>query len=300
LEELPDRIKTVFADRYLLEAILGKGASGVVYLATDQETGNKVALKVVTSEFFSSNQLRRRFMREAGIVKDIEHPNVLATLKSGTYGDVFFHVMEYCKSGNLEECMGELSVSKESAIELMIQICKGLRVLHQKKIIHRDLKAANILVGDDGNLKIADFGIAQWQSTDLTKTRSVGTPTGMAPELWNGEDASERSDIYALGVLFYEFLTHKRPFSGETIGELAYSHLFTTPRPPSDFVACGPILENLIGRMLVRNKWDRIGSVDEVLDILEALRLGEKQAMVTASYALDDTDAMVVDRRGYF
>jgi len=208
VEDNPEKIGSVFAERYRSDANLGQGASGVVYLVTDLETQTRVALKIISSEFFGSGQVRRRFAREAGILKGINHPNILSIIRSGTYKDSLYHVMEYCQSGNLAECMRELAVSTDKAVELMIQICEGIKVLHQNRIIHRDLNAENILVGNDGYLKVADFGLAQWQSIDFTKTRSVGTPTGMAPELWNGEDASERSDIYALGVLLYELVTH--------------------------------------------------------------------------------------------
>lgn len=231
MEENPEKVGELFADRYRIEAYLGKGASGAVYLVTDLETSGKVALKVISSEFFGSSQVRRRFTREAGILKGIHHPNILSIIRSGTFEDSLYHVMEYCESGNLAECMIEKASSTDQAVALMIQICEGIKVLHTNKILHRDIKAENILVGNDGYLKVADFGLAQWQSTDFTKTKSVGTPTGMAPELWNGEDASERSDIYALGVLFYELVTHQRPFKGTSIGEIAHAHLFTTPPP---------------------------------------------------------------------
>jgi serine/threonine protein kinase len=276
MEETRIRSGYVLAGRYQLLEKLGQGACGVVFSAKDiGQIGGVVAIKILPAELWRGPKDLRRFTRESNVARAIDHPNVLKVFDTGFSEGSHFHVMEYCPGGTLKDVMTANVLSESQAVAIMIALAHGLHELHSKRILHRDLKSTNVLLGDDGNFKIADFGLARWDSSDMTQTRSIGTPTCLAPEIWNGEGSTVLTDIYALGVVFYELLTGQLPFQASSVAALAQSHIYDVPTPPSKIVPCSPRLESIIGRMLAKNKYERSRDITQVIVELELLRGGD-------------------------
>lgn len=279
MEETRIRSGYVLAGKYRLLEKLGQGACGVVFSAQDiGQIGGVVAIKILPAELWRGPEDLRRFTRESNVAKAIEHPNVLRVFDTGFSEGSHFHVMEYCPGGTLKDVMTSNVLSESEAIFIMIALARGLDELHSKRILHRDLKSTNVLLGADGNFKIADFGLARWDSSDMTQTRSIGTPTCLAPEIWNGEGSTVLTDIYALGVVFYELLTGQLPFQASSVAALAQAHIYDVPTPPSKIVSCSPRLESIIGRMLAKNKHERSRDIKQILVELDLLRDGEASA----------------------
>ena len=265
------------ADRYEIKEKIGSGASGSVYLGVDLELEKEVAIKVLIDRLWDDPAARKRFSRECIIVKNLKHPNILEHLDSGTWQGMPFQVLEYCAEGSLADNIEELVNSEEQALDYMLQISEALQKLHEHDIVHRDIKASNVLIGQNGVLKLADFGLARWKSADLSQTNSIGTPIALAPEIWDGKGSSKASDIYALGVLFYHIITGKLPFSTDSIAALAQSHVLSIPDRPSEISTCSPDLELLIGNMMAKKKQDRPGSVHAIIDVLRKIKLGTNE-----------------------
>jgi len=282
-----DRVGEVFASRYQLEAVLGRGAAGVVYDATDRQLGRGVAVKVLASSSMGRRATAyERFRLEAGVLAQIAHPNIVAILDLGTTSDgVPYLVMERLSGQTLDERLGERGViSPGELFQIGAQLCRALRRVHARGVVHRDLKPANIIIHEDidGTLhaKIIDFGVARLIEpaaedasefpTHLTSPGNlVGSPTYMSPEQIVGDEVDARSDIYALGVTFFQLLTGRPPYQGRHMMDLLRQHLQAGP-PPSLGVPCPPALERLVLRCLSRFPEQRPASMDEVLRELRA------------------------------
>lgn len=282
-----DRVGEVFASRYQLEAVLGRGAAGVVYAATDRQLGRGVAVKVLASSSMGRRATAyERFRLEAGVLAQIAHPNIVAILDLGTTSDgVPYLVMERLSGQTLDERLGERGViSPGELFQIGAQLCRALRRVHARGVVHRDLKPANIIIHEDidGALhaKIIDFGVARLIEpsaedasevpTHLTSPGNlVGSPTYMSPEQIVGDEVDARSDIYALGVTFFQLLSGRPPYQGRHMMDLLRQHLQAGP-PPSLGVPCPPALERLVLRCLSRFPDQRPASMDEVLRELRA------------------------------
>jgi serine/threonine protein kinase len=271
-------VGAILAQRYLLKEFLGSGGNGEVYLGEDQETGELLAVKIHAPRDSTSPESERRIMREYQMARSLIHPNLLVIHELKRDEDILFLLMEYCPGGTLRDYLDSCAdtLSELDKIQLMLQIAQAIAHLHENGVLHRDIKTSNVLVTEDGTLKVSDFGLSRWQSNDMTQTKSIGTPIALAPELWNGEDSTPSSDIYALGALFYEILTNKPPFEGSTVAELANFHIFHTPKPPSNFQSVNPLLEFLIGSMLSKKRTNRVGSLKEIIFILEQAASGRQ------------------------
>lgn len=232
--------KTI-AEKYLLEKVIGSGGMGSVYAGKHTGLGRSVAIKVMNSDIVTDKTAEARFIREAKTAAKLDHPNAVTIHDFGTIesGGAFI-VMEYINGQTLRKYLatnGPLSL--EQTLEWFIPICEVIETAHQRGIIHRDLKPENIMlktVGNDVIIKVVDFGLAKLTGGDdvsqkLTKTGEfMGTPQYMAPEVYDGETADNRADIYALGIILYEMLTGKVPFSG-SVQNIISGHLFKEPAP---------------------------------------------------------------------
>jgi len=222
-EGLEDQL---FADRYQLQHLVGKGGMGEVYLAKDTILGGEeVALKVLKDDFQSDERHVQRFIREVQLTRKVNHPNVIRTFDVGIWKNRLFLTMEYLEAEPISDLIKDSPLDFEAACRLLIQICRGLDAIHKQDVIHRDLKLGNLLVTNSGDLKIADFGVARPFKSELTlHSEIVGSSHYMAPEVWTGSETSTACDIYALGVVAYELLTGCFPFDGNSPAELMWKH----------------------------------------------------------------------------
>ncbi|MDH3251603.1 MAG: tetratricopeptide repeat-containing serine/threonine-protein kinase, partial [Ignavibacteria bacterium] len=258
---------------------LGEGGMGVVYLAEDTRLERKVAIKFLPRHYVSDEKGRKRFEIEAKAAAALNHPNIstiygIESIDSPQWGEETCIVMEYIEGRELSEIIGEIPTSplSETTIRLYaIQIARGLAAAHARGIIHRDIKAKNIMVTPDGHVKIMDFGLAKVRGGEqVTKSgTTVGTAAYMSPEQIQGKDVDQRSDIWSLGVILFEMLTGQRPFSGAYEQSLFYMIINEEPAPVlAVSTDVSPALVHVVKKCLQKNPAERYKSVTELLDDL--------------------------------
>jgi serine/threonine-protein kinase len=252
---------------------------GDVYLAKDPNIGRQLAIKTVRNLAGSEREVRerqQRLLREARAAGRLLHPNIVTLFDADEADGILFLAFEYVAGADLAARLAEgLPLSLGQVLAMVREIASALDCAHREGIVHRDIKPSNILLGSAGEAKVADFGIAKLldQSTHLTQTGSViGSPQYMSPEQIRGESLDGRSDIFSLGVLFYELLTRTRPFDGESISTLVFQIL--SEDPPSVGVLrpdLPPRLVNLVDRMMAKEAAKRVPTAAHVVAEVEAL-----------------------------
>jgi tRNA A-37 threonylcarbamoyl transferase component Bud32 len=259
--------------RYLLIEAVGRGAMGTVYRAEDPVINRTVAVKVLhTKHGLNPQQVeiaRSRFQREGQTAASIDHPNIIRVYDVGEdeeSGELYI-VMEFVAGPNLEKVLFDEELDAAKAVSLIGQIAAGLDAAHARGIIHRDVKPSNILLADDGTVKIADFGLTHVATSALTQDmRELGTPAYMSPEQINGRPLDTRADLFSLGVLSYEILAGRRPFEGADVVSLAHAVAYSIPPPISEANPTLPAaLDPVMERMLAKNPSERYGSGREFL-----------------------------------
>jgi serine/threonine-protein kinase len=224
------------ANRYLLERELGHGGMGFVFLAKDEQLGERVALKVIASTLANDPAAAaERFRREVAAARKVTHPNVIRIHDLIEDGAQLLLSMEYVEGMTLATYLGRVGALRVDEARLLIgQICDGLGAAHQAGIIHRDLKPGNVLIDAEKRVKVIDFGLAKASfMAGMTATGLIlGTPEYMSPEQVRGLPCDARSDLYSLGALAYHMLVGRPPFAGETPIAIGFAHVTDTPRPP--------------------------------------------------------------------
>lgn len=256
-------IESVADGRYRLERPLGRGAMAVVYLARDEELQRPVAIKILAEQFGSDESIRARFLREARLASRLSHPNVVQVYDAGEARGRLFIVMEHVPGSTLAAC-GKLASG--DAVGLVVQACAGLQHAHDAGLVHRDVKPANLLLREDGVLKITDFGIAHAaDTTQLTKQGTVlGTAAYLAPEQAAGETVGAAADTYSLGAVLYDLLTGRPPYRFDSLAELAALQGRGVITPPRDLEPAIPeSVEAAVMHALARAPSFRPGSVAE-------------------------------------
>jgi eukaryotic-like serine/threonine-protein kinase len=256
-------IETLAAGRYRVERELGRGGMATVYLAEDEELGRTVAVKVLAEHLAGEDAFRGRFVREARLAARLSHPNIVRVYDAGEADGRPFIVMEYVPGTSLAD-IRPLPVTRVA--DLGMQACAGLQHAHDAGLVHRDVKPANLLVRDDGVLKIADFGIARAaESTRHTQAGTLlGTAAYLAPEQTAGEDATRASDIYSLGAVLYELLTGRPPYSFGSLGELAAKQSDGVIEPAGDVADVPRQVEAAVMHALARDPSFRPASAAEL------------------------------------
>jgi serine/threonine protein kinase len=257
---------------------LGSGGMGTVYKAHDTKLDRFVALKFLPPHLSQAEEEKKRFIHEAKAASALDHPNICSIYEINETDDEQLFIAMACYEGeSLKEKITKGPLSLEEALDIAAQIAQGLEKAHSKKIVHRDIKPANILITEDGVVKIVDFGLAKLAGqTKLTKTGStLGTVAYMSPEQAQGTEVDERTDIWAFGVILYEMLTGKPPFTGEYEQAVLYSVLNEAPRPLTDLNSEIPqTLEQIVSRALEKDPDKRYQQIKELLDDLESLSAG--------------------------
>jgi len=264
--------------KYKVIQELGRGGMGVVYKAEDTRLKRPVALKFLPPELTRDPEARERFVQEAQAASRIDHTNICTIHEiDETEDGRTFIVMAYYEGESLREKTERGPQPVQEAIDLGIQVARGLGQAHKKGIIHRDIKPANIIVTVEGTAKILDFGLAKL-SDNLALTRAgtvMGTAAYMSPEQARGEDVDRRTDIWALGVVLYEMLTGKLPFRGANEQAMIHSILNTSPRPASELNEnVAPELEYILKRALAKDPTQRYDSAEGMLTDLERAQAG--------------------------
>lgn len=285
------------SDRYLIVRSIGEGGMANVYLAHDTILDRDVAIKVLRGDLSNDEKFVRRFQREALAASSLSHPNIVEMYDVGEDNGIYYIVMEYVEGKTLKQLIkkrGSLTLSE--ALDIMLQLTDGISHAHDSYIIHRDLKPQNILIKDDGQIKITDFGIAMaLNSTQLTQTNSVmGSVHYLPPEQALGKGATIRSDIYSMGILFYELLTGKLPFKGENAVEIAMKQIKEPlPSVKKQNEAIPQSIENIILKATAKNPKNRYHDAKEMHeDLLTALdedRLNEPK--ITYRYPEHEEEA---------
>jgi len=275
----------VLAGRYELEELVGTGGMSSVFRAHDRLLDRKVALKILHQHYSRDDDYVERFKREARSVAALSHPNIVTVIDRGEHEERQFIVFEYVEGENLKrliERRGPAPVA--NALELAIQIARGLAFAHQQGLIHRDVKPQNVLLNGDGRAKVTDFGIARSLNVQhgMTQTGTVlGTSDYIAPEQAQGLRVDEHSDIYSLGVVLYELLTSDVPFPGENFVAVAMRHINEEPPPVRDKRPDVSLrLDEAIRRAMAKQPEDRFPTMDAFCAELEAC-LAELQAAGT-------------------
>ena len=274
-------------DRYQIIRMIGEGGMANVYLAYDTILNRNVAVKILRGDLAEDEKFVRRFQREAISASSLSHPNIVEMYDVGEDQGKYFIVMEYLEGKTLKSLLKKrVRLTMPEVIDIMLQLTSGLACAHESYIIHRDIKPQNIIILEDGSVKITDFGIAMaLNSNELTQTNSVmGSVHYLPPEQANGEGSTIKSDIYSLGILMYELITGTIPFKGENAVEIALKHMKENIPNLTDFDPEIPqAVENIILKACAKNPKNRYDSIldmrDDIRTCLDEEKKNEKKVV---------------------
>jgi serine/threonine protein kinase len=279
-DELLARIRRVFAGEYEVERELARGGMAIVYLATETALRRSIALKVLRPDIGLSAGAAERFKREAQTVASLDHANIIPVYRIGQVGGLFHIAMKFVEGRSLDiilETQGALPVPV--TLRVLREAARGLSFANDRGIVHRDVKAANILIDSDGRVLVSDFGVAL-RASDVTLTNAgtlIGTPAYMSPEQCSGRRAGPQSDQYSLAVVAFQMLAGATPFHSETLAGIIQHHFFT---PPPDLRLARqdipPELVAVISRALNKDPEKRFSSTGEMLAALEAIAFSDE------------------------
>ncbi len=283
--------RTVLNDRYELQQRIGRGGMADVFLARDLLLDRPVAIKVLFPEFAVDPNFVERFRREAQAAANLNHPNIVGVYDWGKYVNTYFMAMEYVQGRTLADILkANGHVTSTQAAEIAGEVAAALGFAHRNGVVHRDIKPANILIGANGQVKVADFGIARAMNSatesNLTQAGSVmGTATYFSPEQAQGAQPDPRSDLYSLGIVLYEMVSGRPPFNGENPVSIAYKQVHENPQPLNQLVADVPKpFEAIVAKLLAKKPEIRYQTAEAVRDELRRFRNGEPvQALVAVA-----------------
>jgi eukaryotic-like serine/threonine-protein kinase len=288
-------INTLFDGRYRILRKLGSGGMANVYLAEDEELGRRVAVKILNERYANDDLFIERFRREAKSAAGLSHPNIVSIYDRGQAEGTYYIAMEVIEGRSLKELIltrGALPIG--AALAYAKQLLEALRFAHRHGIIHRDIKPHNVLVSADQHakaneprLKVTDFGIARHGASQMTEAGSImGTAQYLSPEQARGAPVTAASDLYSAGVVLYEMLTGKVPFTGDSAIEIAMKHVNDLPAPPSALRPEIPVeLDQIVLRALAKDPGERYQSAEEFIEDLERTEAGLPISRATSTAA---------------
>jgi eukaryotic-like serine/threonine-protein kinase len=266
---LPQRI-----GKYEILGKLGQGAMGEVFRARDPVLNREVAVKRITAGLDADETVRKRFRREMEAAANLTHPNIITVYEAGLEGEQLFMAMELLDGVDLKHALAARPMSLDEKLGVALQICEGVALAHSKEIVHRDLKPANIHILPSGKVKIMDFGLARFSGSEMTSTGMVmGTPHYMSPEQVKGQKADTRSDVFALGCVFYELLSGRKPFDAESMHGVLFKIMQEDPVPLREAAPGTPEpVTHVVEKALAKNPADRFANASELLVALRQAR----------------------------
>ena len=271
----------VLGDRYEIHQRLARGGMAQVYLARDRSLDRPVAIKELVPEFATDPSFVERFRREAQAAANLAHPNIVGVYDWGTQDGTYFIVMEYIDGPSLSQVIRrDGPLHPRRAMELASEVAGALGFAHSRGVVHRDVKPGNVLLTGSGQSKVTDFGIARALSSpdeDLTQAGSVmGTATYFSPEQAQGQPVDPRSDLYSLGVVLYEMVTGRAPFTGDSPLAIAYKHVQDQPAPPSSIIPDLPVgVDAIVMKLLSKRPDDRYASAEDLRADIRRFLAGE-------------------------
>lgn len=265
---------TLVDGRYRVIERVGVGGMADVYRAEDVQLGREVALKVLHRRFAQDAEFVERFRREAQAAASLVHPNVVTIFNRGEHDGTYYIAMEYLPGRSLKRLIAEKGpLPQAEALAIALQIARAAGFAHSRGVIHRDLKSQNVIVDEQGSVKVTDFGIARAGPSEITETGSIlGTAQYLSPEQAQGLPVSPRSDLYSIGVILFEMLTGRLPFEGDSAVSIALKHI-SEPPPPLEQLRpdVDPRLADLVRRLLEKDPERRPASAAEVVAELEQI-----------------------------
>ena len=284
-----------YLGKYEIIAEIGRGAMGAVYKARDPLIDRLVALKTITGGPSAQSNLLDRFYQEARSAGALQHPNIVTIYELGHEKNTPFIAMEYLEGESLDRIIEQHPVLPLSVkLGYIVRVCDALAYAHQHNVVHRDVKPANIMVTKEGVVKVVDFGIARLTDMSMTQPNMmIGSRAYMSPQLYKGERADARSDIWAVGVSLYELLAFKRPFTGDSEAELMFHIIYEKPEELLGLSPeCTEELLPIVNKMLEKKSEDRYQSMEDLLHAIEPIWKAAQQA--TVSGLLADCQQLVV------
>ena len=281
---------------YKVLSEVGRGGMGVVYKAEDLKLKRKVALKFLRSDVLEDEEHKERFLREAQAAAALDHPNICTVHEIDEVDGETFIAMAYLEGQTVKRKAAERPLKLDEALDIAIQTAQGLQAAHEKGIVHRDIKSANLMITPQGQVKIMDFGLAQLADrSKLTKTTaSLGTPSYMSPEQAQKSKTDRRTDIWSLGVVVYEMVTGRLPFEREREQAVLYSIVNEEPEVMAAQRVDVPVeLDHIVGKAMAKDPDERYQHVEEMIVDLRGLgkKLGSGRSTILRTGAAPGSSA---------
>ncbi|MBR6353265.1 MAG: protein kinase [Oscillospiraceae bacterium] len=284
-------------DRYEIQSVIGEGGMSMVYKALDRRLNRHVAVKIMRDDMAADEAFRSTFCSEAHAVAMLSNPNIVAVYDVSHNDDIEYIVMELVDGITLRQYMDKRgALAWREVLHFTRQIARALAHAHERGIIHRDIKPQNIMMLRDGTVKVEDFGIAALENeVQENDGQAIGSIHYIAPEQARGELPDARSDLYSLGIVMYEMLTGKKPYVGDSIGEIAIQHMNTEPVPPHELVPDVPDeLERITLKAMRADIGERYQSAGELLEDLDAFAQEQLKAAQPQEKAMENPDVIPI------